>query len=121
METIYFTIQSINITQAYYTDIQLLKKEFLILKNDKKLTEEFGLPFLLIKKEQKIIGYVSLIITDNDNINFRVNYFSDLHENTKKTIYDQVEKYFRSQKTANFSNVSQLKFNINNLIYWLNS
>lgn len=120
MTTTYPIQQHINFSEVYYKDIHLLKSKFLDVKNCTNITEEFGLPFLLIKKRKNIIGFASLITTNN-KISFNINYFGQLHEDDKTIIHDYVQNYFKIQKTANFTYPLQLKSSINNLIYWLNS
>lgn len=120
METIIRNQQQLQYADVYISDMQSLKNIFLQSQNLSRLSQDFGVPFLLAKKRNEILGFASLIINGKGEIAFKIYGKSDLADSEKKNFNLQAERYFNKNNSANFRNAEQLKSSINRMISWLN-
>lgn len=121
METIDPTKSQLKYSNAYAKDLATLKQSFLVLNDCKTLTQDFGLPFLVIRNSKKIMAFASLISIDNKRIDFRIFYINRVSEEEKTEIAQQVNLYFSNGRSNNFKDIAQLQHSIDQLIFWLNS
>lgn len=119
METI-IRNQQLQYAEVYISDMKSLKYIFLQSQNLSRLNQDFGVPFLLAKKRNKILGFASLIINGKGEITFKIYGKGDLTDSEKKNFNLQAERYFNKNNSANFRNAEQLKSSINRMVSWLN-
>ncbi|PWN64341.1 hypothetical protein [Chryseobacterium oncorhynchi] len=120
METNIQHQESLQYAEVYISDMLALKDIFLQTLNLKKVNHDFGIPFLLVKKENKIASFASLIINENGEIGFKIYDKKEIKESEKKNFMIRAENYFRRSNTPNFRDPKQLKSSINGMISWLN-
>lgn len=120
METIIRNYQQLQYAEVYISDIPSLKNIFLQVQNSSKLSKEFGVPFLLVKKKNKILGFASLIINGKGEISFTIYGKNELSDSEKKNFNLRAERYFKQNNSGNFRNADQLKISIERMITWLN-
>lgn len=119
METDYKTQERSQYAEVYISDIPQLKNIFLELFNVKAVNENFGIPFLMLRKGSNIAVFASLIISDH-KIGFKIYQNTDLTFKEKEDFEKNAENYFRQNNSANFRNAEQLKSSITQMINWLN-
>lgn len=120
METIIRNYQQLQYAEVYISDIPSLKNIFLQVQSSSKLSKEFGVPFLLVKKKNKILGFASLIINGKGEISFVIYGKNELSDSEKKNFNLRAERYFKQNNSGNFRNADQLKISIERMITWLN-
>lgn len=121
MEAILTNKINLQYSNVYAKDLVILKHHFLALNHCKELTQEFGLPFLIIKKNKKVIAFSSLININNEKIGIHNFYTSSISDEEKAEIEHQSNLHFSNGMSSNFKDVAQLQVSINQLIFWLNS
>jgi len=119
METI-IRNQQLQYADVYISDMQSLKNIFLQSQNLSRLNRDFGIPFLLAKKRNEILGFASLIINGKGGVTFKIYGKGDLADFEKKDFHLQAERYFNKNNSANFRNAEQLKSSVSRMISWLN-
>ncbi|MFP3832485.1 hypothetical protein [Chryseobacterium sp. SIMBA_028] len=120
METNIQHQESLQYAEVYISDMLALKDIFLKSLNSQKVNHDFGIPFLLAKKENKITSFASLIINEEGKIGFKIYNKKETKESEKKNFMIRVENFFRKSNTPNFRDPKQLKSSINGMISWLN-
>ncbi|KMQ64032.1 hypothetical protein ACM40_04550 [Chryseobacterium sp. BLS98] len=120
METIIRNHQQLQYAEVYISDIPSLKNIFLQVQNSSKLSKEFGVPFLLVKKNNQILGFASLIINGKGEISFTIHGKNELSDSEKKNFNLRAERYFKQNNSGNFRNADQLKSSIERMTGWLN-
>ena len=121
MDTLNITRQKITYSKIYWTDIFILVDQYKNIKGLKKIDTDFGLPFLQFNKENKLLGFASLIINKNQKIDFEISYFDNVFEEDQQEIKLTLQNYLNNEKSENFTNIDQLRASIDNLIFWMNS
>lgn len=119
METI-IRNQQLQYADVYISDMQSLKNIFLQSQNLSRLNHDFGVPFLLAKKRNEILGFASLVINEKGKITFKIYGKGGLTDSEKRNFNLQAEHYFNKNNSANFRNAEQLKSSISRMISWLN-
>jgi len=119
METVIRNQQQLQYAEVYISDIPSLKNIFLQVQNSSKLTKEFGVPFLLVKKNNQIVGFASLIMNGKEEVSFTVYGKNELSDSEKKNFNLRAERYFRQNNSGNFRNADQLKSSIERMTGWL--
>lgn len=119
METLRPTYDQLAYAEVYISDMLSLKNIFLKTQTLKKLNQNFGVPFLLVKKKNEVTGFASLIINEKGEIIFKI-YENSLSESEKRNFTLRAESYFKNNNTANFRNPEQLKSSISRMVGWLN-
>ncbi|UWX59944.1 hypothetical protein N0B40_16210 [Chryseobacterium oranimense] len=120
METIIRNYQQLQYAEVYISDIPSLKNIFLQIQSSSRLSKEFGVPFLLVKKKNQIVGFASLIINGKGEISFVIYGKNDLSDSEKKNFNLHAERFFKQNNSGNFRNADQLKSSIERMIAWLN-
>lgn len=120
METTLQHQDRLHFAEVYASDIFELKTLFLQKFGLKKINENFGIPFLLIKKENKTVAFASLIINQNEQIDFEIYEISDLNIKEKEDFKMKARDYFKRNNSANFKNPEQLESSIYQMVNWLN-
>lgn len=120
METNVQYKEQLQYAEVYISDMLVLKSIFLQAQNTVKVNAEFGLPFLLAKKKDKVAAFASLVINEKGEIVFKIYDKADFQNSEKKSFISQVESYFKKKNTPNFRNPEQLKNSIQRMIGWLN-
>lgn len=118
MKTDYKLHQKSQFTEVYISNIPELKKIFLEIFGLKIVNENFGIPFLLIKKGNHIEAFASLVIINN-KINFKIYENADLTEKEKDIFFKKAEKYMAQNDSANFTDVEELRNSIDRMLNWL--
>lgn len=111
--------QNIQPSEVYVSDIPELKKIFLKIFRVKSVDENFGIPFLLMKKGNDISAFASLIINEN-KIDFTIYENPDIPIKEKEKFNEIAKKYYKRSNSANFRNADHLKNRIIRMIDWLN-
>ena len=119
METVIRNQHQLQYAEVYISDIPSLKNIFLQVQNSSKLTKEFGLPFLLVKKNNQIVGFASLIMNGKGEISFTLYGKNELSDSEKKNFNLRAERYFKQNNSGNFRNADQLKSSIERMTGWL--
>lgn len=120
METTLQHQDRLRYAEVYISDILELKKLFLKKFGLDKINKNFGIPFILIKKDNKFTAFASLIINLNNQIDFEIYEFPDLTIKEKKDFRAEADAYFKRNNSGNFRNPEQLKSSIQEMINWLN-
>jgi hypothetical protein len=106
--------------EVYISDMFALKNIFQQTQNTKKINTEFGVPFLLARKKNEVIGFASLIIQEKSKIAFKIFESKGMSEVEKKNFISRAEHYIKASTASNFRNPEQLKSSIQKMISWLN-
>lgn len=120
METTVQHQQPLQYAEVYISDMLALKNIFLQTQNGKKINENFGVPFLLIKKKNEIIAFASLIVNEKNEVVFKVYDKKGMTDTEKKNFISRAESYYKKNNTSNFRNPEQLKSSISRMVSWLN-
>jgi hypothetical protein len=121
METIIQPQEQIQYAEAYISDMLELKTIFLQTQSSQTVNADFGVPFLLAKKKNKIIAFASLVINKSGEIIFRIYSKNGIEETEKRNFTSRAETYFKQNTTPNFRNPEQLKSSIRSMVSWLTS
>lgn len=121
METSLHPQKQYQISEVYIADITELKNIFLEISNLKIVPENFGIPFLMIRQENTIIAFASLIINPIGENDFVIYEKFDLDTEEKKNFITYVQKYFKGNNSGNYRNPLQLKTSADRMINWLNT
>lgn len=120
METTVQPQKHLQISEVYIRDMVELKKIFLQTSNAKTVTDNFGIPFLMVKKNGNIIAFASLIINKKGQNDFIIYEKSDLNTEEKEKFIFQASRYFKRNNSGNYRDPLQLKSSIERMINWLN-
>lgn len=120
METTIQHQEELQYAQVYISDMSILKHIFIQNIETKKVSADFGIPFLLVKKKNRVVAFASLIINESGKIGVRVHENRSLTPSEKKTFIFRAETYAGKNNAANFRNPEQLKSSIHRMIDWLN-
>lgn len=119
METLRPTHEQPVYAEVYISDMPALKNLFLQTQTLRQLNQNFGVPFLLVKKKSEVVAFASLVISEKGEIAFKI-YEDRLSDAEKRNFNQHAESYFRKNNTANFRNPEQLKSSISRMVGWLN-
>lgn len=119
METLLQSRDQLVYAEVYISDMLSLKNIFLQSQTLQKLNQNFGVPFLLVKKKDTVLAFATLVLTEKAEIAFKI-YESNLTEWEKRSFIFRAEHYFKKKTTANFRNPEQLKSSISRMVSWLN-
>jgi len=120
METTLQHQDRLHYAEVYVTDILELKNLFLQKFGLNKINENFGIPFLLIKKENKMVAFASLIMNKNKQIDFKIYDNPELAENEREDFKTKAIDYCKRNHSENFTDPAELKYNIQRMVEWLN-
>ncbi|MGG5209417.1 hypothetical protein ACQWU4_10755 [Chryseobacterium sp. MIQD13] len=120
MENIILNQQQLQYAEVYISDMPSLKNIFLQSQNPSRLNQDFGVPFLLVKKKNEVLGFASLIMNGKAEISFKIYAKNGITDSEKKNFNLHAESYFKKNTTANFRNPEQLKSSIDRMVNWLN-
>ncbi|MFP3594260.1 hypothetical protein [Chryseobacterium sp. SIMBA_038] len=120
METAFQPQKQLQISEVYIADIVELKNIFLQLSNLEIVTENFGIPFLMIRQKNNIIAFASLFINQKGETDFVIYEKSSLNTEEKKNFFTHAQSYFKRNNSANYRDPLQLKSSIERMINWLN-
>lgn len=120
METTLQHQDQLHYAEVYASDITELKNFFLQKFGLKKVSENFGLPFLLVKKQDKTVAFASLIINHACQIDFAIYGNSDVKEYEKEDFKMKSKNYCKRNHSGNFRDPEQLQYNIQRMAEWLN-
>lgn len=101
---------SITFREVYIFDMEILQNIFCqnISLNDENETS-FGIPFLLAEKAGKIIAFASLIVDQNNLIDYQIYDDGSLTAENKNAFQDSISNFLKKKKSDNFNNPEQLK------------
>ncbi|AZA81315.1 hypothetical protein C1637_01695 [Chryseobacterium lactis] len=119
METIAQHQEQLQYAEVYISDMLALKNLFLQEQNVSKENSDFGIPFLLTKKKNKILSFASLVISEKGEIAFKIYAQKEITESEKRNFYAKAENYFKRNTTPNFRNPKQLESSIKSMMSWL--
>jgi hypothetical protein len=120
METIAQHQELLQYSEAYISDMLMLKNIFLQEKGHGKIDQDFGLPFLLMKKKNTTIAFASLTLNERNEIHCKIYHKKGVAESEISGFYARALSYFKKNNTPNFRNPEQLKSSIKSMIGWLN-
>ncbi|MCE3075103.1 hypothetical protein [Chryseobacterium gwangjuense] len=106
--------------EVYASDILELKNFFLQKFGLNKVNENYGVPFLLAKKQNKIVAFASLIITLTHQIDFVIYKNPDFTVREEEDFKIRAKDYCKRNSSENFRDPEQLKYNIQRMADWLN-
>ncbi|KFF28363.1 hypothetical protein [Chryseobacterium vrystaatense] len=119
METLLQTNSQLQYAEVYISDMISLKNIFLQTQTLKKLNQNFGVPFLLVKKKSEVVAFATLVISEKEEIVFKI-YETGLSASEKSNFTLRAERYFKKSTMANFRDPEQLKSSISRMVSWLN-
>ena len=96
--------------EVYIFDMEVLQNIF--IQNMREKAEDkmlFGMPFLLCEKDNKINSFASLILNQNNQIEFKIYDNGSLTNEDKAAFNDYIKNFLKKKKSANFNNAAQLK------------
>lgn len=106
--------------EVYIFDMEVLQNIF--IQNMREKAEDkmlFGMPFLLCEKDNKINSFASLILNQNNQIEFKI-YDNGSSTNEDKAVFnDYIKNFLKKKKSANFNNAAQLKQSTDQFIHCL--
>ncbi|NIF07749.1 hypothetical protein F3J23_20180 [Chryseobacterium sp. Tr-659] len=120
MEKIIQHREQLQYTEAYISDMGVLKNIFQQIQNCRKINQNFGLPFLLAKKDNEIIAFASLVMNEKKEISFKIYDKKGMPDTEKRSFISRIENYFKKNNTPNFRDPEQLKMSISRMVSWLN-
>jgi hypothetical protein len=106
--------------EVYASDIFELKSFFLQKFGSDEINENFGIPFLLVKKENKIVVFASLIVNQNFEIDFEIYGNSNFSVKEIEQFKAHAKNYCKRNHSENFENPEELQYNIQRMADWLN-
>ena len=120
MESKAVTQKKINFREVYVFDMEVLQNIF--IQNMREKAEDkmlFGIPFLLCEKNNKINSFASLILNQNNEIEFRI-YDDDSLTNEDKALFNNyIKNFLKKKNSANFNNAAQLRQSTDQFIHCL--
>ncbi|WP_027378684.1 hypothetical protein [Chryseobacterium daeguense] len=119
METTLLNQNQLGYAEVYASDILELKNIFLLKFKLNKINENFGIPFLMIKKKNEAIAFANLVLKSG-KIDFEIYEKESLNEQERNDFLRQANDYFKTKKSENFRNPEQLESSILQMIDWLN-
>lgn len=120
METTLQRQDRLHYAEVYASDILELKNFFLQTFGLNTVNGNFGIPFLLAKKENKIVAFASLIINDKNQIDFEIYENLEIKINEKEDFKTRSKNYCKRNHSENFTDPDELKYNIQRMVNWLN-
>lgn len=120
MEKTFQHLDQLHYAEVYASDILELKKIYLQKFGLNTINQNFGIPFLLIKKENKIVAFASLIINNKNQIGFEIYENSEVTINEKEDFKIKAENYCKKNNSGNFTDPEGLRYNILRMVDWLN-
>lgn len=120
METTFQPQKQLQISEVYIADIVELKNIFRQISNLEMVTENFGIPFLMIRQKNNIIAFASLIINQKGETDFVIYEKSNSNKEEKENFLTHAQNYFKRNNAANYHDPVQLKSSIERMINWLN-
>ncbi|MHC0448218.1 hypothetical protein ACWA1F_22620 [Flavobacterium sp. 3-218] len=101
---------SITFREVYIFDMEILQNIFYqnTPLNDENETS-FGIPFLLAEKAGKIIAFASLVVDQNNLIDYQIYNDGSLTAENKTAYQDSISNFLKKKKSDNFNNPEQLK------------
>ncbi|MCS4304281.1 hypothetical protein [Chryseobacterium sp. BIGb0232] len=106
--------------EVYISDMFALKNIFQQIQNTRKINPEFGIPFLLVRKKNEVIGFASLVVQEKNGIAFKIFEQKAMPETERKNFVSRAENYIKASTAPNFRNPEQLKSSVQKMISWLN-
>ncbi|WP_131701426.1 hypothetical protein [Chryseobacterium sp. FH2] len=110
--------QKSHFIEVYISDIPELKKIFLETFNLETVNENFGIPFLLMKKGNYVTAFASLIIAEN-KIDFIIYGNTDVTKKDMGIFFKNAEKYIKQNNSGNFRDIEKLRNSIDRMVNWL--
>mgnify|MGYP003586559519 CR=1 FL=1 len=107
--------------EVYASDILELKNFFLQQFGLNMINENFGIPFLLSKKENRIVAFASLTVNKDHQIGFEIYGNSEVGEIEKEDFKAKAIHYCKENRSENFTDPDELKYNIQRMVNWLNN
>ncbi|MFC0776570.1 hypothetical protein [Flavobacterium sp. HJSW_4] len=107
--------------EVYVFDMEILQNIF--IKNIREKAEDkmlFGMPFLLCEKENEINSFASLVLDENNEIDFKIYDNGSLTNEDKATFIEFIKNFLAKKRSANFNNAEQLKKSTEHFIHYLN-
>lgn len=120
METTLLQNSRLHYAEVYASDILELKNIFLQKFKVNKISKGFGIPFLLVRRKNEVVAFASLILNQNDEIDFEVIEKLTLNSEDQEEFIIKAKNYFKNSHSENFIDAEQLKYNIQRMIDWLN-
>ncbi|MDQ6529778.1 hypothetical protein [Flavobacterium sp. LHD-85] len=120
MESKAATQKKITFREVYIFDMDILQNIF--TQNMREKAEDkmlFGIPFLLCEKDNKINSFASLILNQNNQIEFRIYDNGSLTDEDKAVFNDYIQNFLKKKKSANFNNAAQLRQSTDQFIHCL--
>lgn len=120
MKSTALTQEKITFREVYIFDMEILQNIF--SQNMRKKAEDkmlFGIPFLLCEKDSKINSFASLILNQNNQIEFKIYNDGSLTDEDKAAFNDYIKNFLKKKRSANFNNAAQLKQSTEHFIHCL--
>ncbi|WP_433779088.1 hypothetical protein [Flavobacterium anhuiense] len=106
--------------EVYVFDMEILQNIF--VQNTREKAKDkmlFGMPFLLCEKDNQINSFASLILNQNNEIEFRIYDNGSLTNEEKAVFNDYIKDFLKNKRGANFNNAVQLKHSTEHFIHCL--
>lgn len=121
METTLQYQDRLHYAEVYASDILELKNIFLQQLSLNKINKSFGIPFLLVRRGEEIVAFASLILTQDNQIDFEIHGKFDLRSNEREDFMSKAKNYCARNTSDNFIDPHELKYNIQRMVDWLNN
>lgn len=107
--------------KVYFSDMLVLEKIFTENYTPQKvISKDFGIPFLLLKEENKIVAFASVILNTANVSDFTIYSNGAVAATTQSAFYDKARQIFDSSELDTYKNPTHLQISINRLLNWLN-
>lgn len=121
METSLKPQKALQFAEVYVTDMGALKKIFLqTAVQEQNVTAAFGVPFLLAKKDGKIVAFASFVLNAKEEIDFVIYNEPFMSDEERLIFVSFVTDFIKNRTTDNYHDPEQLKNNITRILQWLN-
>ncbi|UUC47282.1 hypothetical protein [Flavobacterium cerinum] len=113
----------LHIQEVYASDMTQLKSFFNVLQDQSQempVNETFGIPFLQIKEEEKLIGFASLILDENDKADYVLYPKNLTNDKDDQQWKEKVDNVFREKQLTFFKDKDAFQKGIMRLLNWLN-
>ncbi|HEY1195039.1 hypothetical protein [Flavobacterium sp.] len=113
--------EKLTFREVYIFDMEILQNIFSQNKSVKAEDQMlFGIPFLLVEKENKINSFATLLLNSNNEIVHQIYDDGSLTDKDKTLFEEYISNFLKKKRSANFKNPQQLKHSMDYFMHSLN-
>lgn len=113
--------EKLTFREVYIFDMEILQNIFSRNKSVKAEDQMlFGIPFLLVEKENKINSFATLLLNSNNEIVHQIYDDGSLTDKDKTLFEEYISNFLKKKRSANFKNPQQLKHSTDYFMHSLN-